>query len=42
MATLVTKKRVGYAVVAIVAVLAILSFVLPYAGVHHGGLTPLP
>jgi len=42
MATLVTKKRVGYAIVVLVAILAIVSFVLPYAGIHHAGLTPVP
>jgi len=37
----VTRKRIAYAVVGLVLVLGILSFVLPYAGGGHG-ITKIP
>ena len=42
MSALITRRRLMYTVIAVVVVLAILSFVLPYVGSGNGGLTPLP
>jgi len=42
MSGFVTKRRVIYLSIAVVAVLAILSFVLPYVGAGHSKLTPIP
>ena len=42
MAGFVTKRRLIYLGIAVLAVLAILSFVLPYVGAGHSKLTPLP
>lgn len=39
---ILSKKRIVYALVIVVVVLAILSFVLPYVGGSHGGITPIP
>jgi len=42
MATLLTKKRAAYAIATLVVFIAILSFVLPYTGLHHAGFAPVP
>lgn len=39
---IVSKKRVVYALVVIVVAIGVLSFVLPYVGGSHGGVTPIP
>lgn len=38
----ITKKRMLYALVIVLVVLAVLSFVLPYVGESHGGSTLMP
>jgi hypothetical protein len=38
----ITKKRVIYAVVFVLVVFTVLSFVLPYVGGGDSGLTPSP
>jgi hypothetical protein len=42
MIAVITKKRLLYALVIVLVVLAVLSFVLPFVGESHGGPTPLP
>jgi hypothetical protein len=42
MTAVITKKRLIYTLVVALIVLTVLSFVLPYVGSSHHGLTPLP
>lgn len=42
MIAVITKKRIIYALVIVLVVLTVLSFVLPYVGESHGGPTPVP
>ena len=39
---ILNKKRIVYALVVVMVVLSILSFVLPYVGGSHGGMSPIP
>jgi hypothetical protein len=37
---IVSKKRIVYAVVVVVVAIGVLSFLLPYIGGSHGGISP--
>lgn len=39
-AAVFSKKWIVYAVILVVVVLTVLSFVLPYVGGSHGGVVP--
>jgi hypothetical protein len=41
MAPMISKRRLAYGFVAVLTAVAILSFVLPYIGAGHSGLTTL-
>jgi hypothetical protein len=41
MASIIGKRRLVYGLVGVVAVLVLLSVVLPYVGTGHSGLTKL-
>jgi hypothetical protein len=36
----ISKRRIGYALVIVVVALGVLSFVLPYVGGSHHGISP--
>jgi hypothetical protein len=38
----ITRRRLVYLAIAVFVVLAILSFVLPFAGSGHGRITTIP
>jgi hypothetical protein len=37
---IVSRKRIVYAVVLVVVAIGVLSFLLPYIGGSHGGISP--